>query len=129
RSVERGAIIARAEHLLGGYFSAMHPACRPGRSGSIVAPMIVLLTDFGLRGPYTGQVNAVLAQTAPGVPVIQLFADAPAGRPQPASYLLAAYAAWFPSGTVLLCVVDPGVGGARRPLIVEAEGRLYVGPD
>jgi S-adenosylmethionine hydrolase len=91
--------------------------------------MIVLFTDFGLDGPYTGQVNAVLQQTAPGVPVIQLFADAPAGLPKPAAYLLAAYAQWFPPGTVLLCVVDPGVGSARRGLIVEAAGRLYVGPD
>jgi S-adenosylmethionine hydrolase len=91
--------------------------------------MIVLFTDFGLAGPYTGQVNAVLQETAPGVPVIQLFADAPAGRPKPAAYLLAAYAAWFPAGTVLLCVVDPGVGSERRGLIAEAAGRLYVGPD
>ena len=91
--------------------------------------MIVLFTDFGLAGPYTGQVNAVLQQSAPGVPVIQLFADAPAGQPRPAAYLLAAYAAWFPAGTVLLCVVDPGVGSTRRGLIVEAAGRLYVGPD
>jgi len=89
----------------------------------------VLFTDFGLAGPYTGQVNAVLQETAPGMPVIQLFADAPAGQPKPAAYLLAAYAAWFPAGTVLFCVVDPGVGSARRGLIAEAEGRLYVGPD
>jgi S-adenosylmethionine hydrolase len=91
--------------------------------------MIVLFTDFGLAGPYTGQVNAVLQESAPGVPLIQLFGDAPAGQPKPAAYLLAAYAAWFPAGTVLLCVVDPGVGGARRGLIAEAAGRLYVGPD
>ena len=91
--------------------------------------MIVLFTDFGLAGPYTGQVEAVLHQTAPGAPVIRLFADAPAGRPKPSSYLLAAYAMWFPAETVLLCVVDPGVGGPRRGLIVEADGRLYVGPD
>jgi S-adenosylmethionine hydrolase len=91
--------------------------------------MIVLFSDFGLAGPYTGQVNAVLHQRAPGVPVIQLFADAPAARPKPAAYLLAAYAAWFGAGTVLICVVDPGVGGERRGLIVEADGRLFVGPD
>ncbi|HEV8680497.1 MAG TPA: SAM-dependent chlorinase/fluorinase [Stellaceae bacterium] len=91
--------------------------------------MIVLFTDFGLAGPYTGQVNAVLQQIAPGVPVIQLFADAPAGQPKPAAYLLAAYAAWFPAGSVFLCVIDPGVGGARRGLIAETAGRLYVGPD
>jgi S-adenosylmethionine hydrolase len=91
--------------------------------------MIVLFTDFGLAGPYTGQVEAVLHREAPGVPVVSLFADAPTGQPRPAAYLLAAYAAWFPAGTVLLCVVDPGVGSARRALIVEADGRRYVGPD
>jgi S-adenosyl-L-methionine hydrolase (adenosine-forming) len=91
--------------------------------------MIVLFTDFGLAGPYTGQVVAVLTREAPGVPAISLFADAPAGQPKPAAYLLAAYAAWFPAGSVLLCVVDPGVGGDRRAVIVEADGRFYVGPD
>src|SRR4051812_19900071 len=100
-----------------------------GHSGRDIAAMIVLFTDFGLAGPYTGQVLAVLQREAPGVPAISLFADAPAGQPKPSSYLLAAYAAWFPAGTVLLCVVDPGVGGERRALIVEAGGRFYVGPD
>ena len=91
--------------------------------------MIALFTDFGLAGPYTGQVVAVLQQNAPNVPVVSLFADAPTARPKPATYLLAAYAAWFSAGTVLLCVVDPGVGGERRAVVVEADGRLYVGPD
>ena len=91
--------------------------------------MIALFSDFGLSGPYTGQMRAVLYQTAPGVPVVSLFADAPAGQPRPAAYLLAAYAAWFPAATIFLCVVDPGVGSARRPLIVEAGGKLFVGPD
>ncbi|HEX5455088.1 MAG TPA: SAM-dependent chlorinase/fluorinase [Stellaceae bacterium] len=91
--------------------------------------MIVLFSDFGLPGPYTGQMQTVLMRDAPNVPVVSLFADAPPGQPQPSAYLLAAYAGWFPAGTVLLCVVDPGVGGARRALIVEAAGRFYVGPD
>ena len=90
--------------------------------------MIVLFTDFGLHGPYTGQMKAVLHQVAPGTPIIDLFADAPAGNPKASAYLLAAYAVWFPAGTVFLCVVDPGVGGERPPVIVEADGRCYVGP-
>jgi S-adenosylmethionine hydrolase len=61
--------------------------------------------------------------------VIDLFANAPAGNPKAAAYLLAAYAAWFPAGTVFLGVVDPGVGGTRAPLMIEADGRWYVGPD
>ena len=91
--------------------------------------MIVLFTDFGLAGPYTGQVEAVLQQDAPGVPVVSCSPTRRPEQPRPAAYLLAAYAAWFPAGTVLLCVVDPGVGGDRRAVIVEADGRLYVGPD
>jgi S-adenosylmethionine hydrolase len=91
--------------------------------------MIALFTDFGLNGPYTGQTKAVLHQTAPGVPVVDLFADAPAGDPKRSAYLLAAYAPWFPEGTVFLCVVDPGVGSARPAVFVEADRRWYVGPD
>jgi S-adenosylmethionine hydrolase len=91
--------------------------------------MIALFTDFGLEGPYTGQVKAVLRREAPAVDVIDLFADAPAGNPKAAAYLLVAYAAWFPAGTIFLCVVDPGVGGTRAPLMIEADGRWYVGPD
>jgi S-adenosylmethionine hydrolase len=90
--------------------------------------MIVLFTDFGLHGPYTGQMKAVLHQIAPGIPVINLFADAPVGNPKASAYLLAVYADWFPAGTVFLCVVDPGVGGARPSIILEAEGRWFVGP-
>jgi S-adenosyl-L-methionine hydrolase (adenosine-forming) len=90
--------------------------------------MIVLFTDFGLDGPYTGQMKAVLHRMAPGIPVIDLFADAPVGDPKPSAYLLAVYAEWFPVGTVFLCVVDPGVGGTRPAIIVEADGRWYVGP-
>ena len=88
----------------------------------------MLFTDFGLQGPYAGQMKAVLAQMAPDVAVIDLFADAPVGNPKASAYLLAAYAAWFPAGTVFLCVVDPGVGGMRPAIIVEADDRWYVGP-
>ncbi|CAN7726229.1 SAM hydrolase/SAM-dependent halogenase family protein [Mesorhizobium sp. LjNodule214] len=90
--------------------------------------MIVLFTDFGLHGPYTGQVKAVLHQMAPGIPAIDLFSDAPVGNPKASAYLLAVYAQWFPAGTVFLCVVDPGVGGTRPSVIVEADSRWYVGP-
>lgn len=91
--------------------------------------MIVLFTDFGLEGPYVGQMKAVLQAEAPGVPVIDLFADAPTHDPRAAAYLLPAYAAEFPSATVFLCVVDPGVGGDRTPAVVSADGRWFVGPE
>lgn len=91
--------------------------------------MIVLCTDFGLEGPYVGQVKTVLARLAPAVPVVDLFADLPAFAPRLSAYLLAAYADWFETGDVILAVVDPGVGGARAALVVEADGKRFVGPD
>lgn len=91
--------------------------------------MILLFTDFGLAGPYIGQMKAALHREAPGVPVIDLFADAPAFDAQRSAYLLAAYASEFPPPATFLAVVDPGVGGGRRAIVVEADGRRFVGPD
>ena len=91
--------------------------------------MIVLFTDFGLTDPYIGQLHAVLSWEAPGVPVIDLFHAVPDFNIRAAAYLLPAYVHEFPPGTVFVCVVDPGVGGARRPLMLKADDRWYVGPD
>jgi len=91
--------------------------------------MLVLFTDFGLEGPYTGQMKAVLARQAPGVPVVDLCADLPPFDAQGAAYLLAAYREVFPAEAVFVCVVDPGVGSARDAIVVEADGQRFVGPD
>jgi S-adenosylmethionine hydrolase len=90
--------------------------------------MIALFTDFGMEGPYTGQVKAAIWREAPGVPIIDLFANAPAHRPMEAAYLLAAYAAALPVGSVFLCVVDPTVGSERPAVAVLIDGRWFVGP-
>ncbi|MGD2138216.1 MAG: SAM-dependent chlorinase/fluorinase [Gammaproteobacteria bacterium] len=91
--------------------------------------MLVLFTDFGLQGPYIGQVTAVLQQHAPGVPVVSLFSDLPPFDIRAAAYLLPAYTQGFPPGTVFVCVVDPGVGSARPGVVLQADGRWYVGPN
>ena len=91
--------------------------------------MIVLFTDFGLEGPYIGQMQAVLCRETPRIPVVNLCADVPCHEPRAAAYLLAAYAVEFPEGSVFLGVVDPGVGGERAAVVVRADGRWYVGPD
>ena len=90
--------------------------------------MIVLFTDFGLEGPYIGQVKARILRDAPGTVIIDLLADAPNGDPKAAAYLLPAYIDEFPPGAIFVCVVDPGVGTERPGVVVEADGRWFVGP-
>lgn len=91
--------------------------------------MIALFTDYGWNGPYVGQLHAVLAAEPTPPVVIDLMHDAPRCNPRAASVLLAALAPWLPTDTVFVAVVDPGVGSARRGLVVEADGQCFVGPD
>ncbi len=91
--------------------------------------MILLFTDFGLDGPYHGQMKAAIHALAPDVPVIDLVADLAPYEPKAAGYLLPALVESFPDGSVFVCVVDPGVGGPRRPLVQRSRKRWFVGPD
>jgi hypothetical protein len=91
--------------------------------------MIALFDDFGFDGPYVGQVKLVIERERPGTRVIDLQHDAPACNPRAAAYLLAALAQETPLDTVVLAVVDPGVGSDRRAAVVRADGRWFVGPD
>ena len=91
--------------------------------------MIILFTDFGIGSPYIAQMKAVLHRDTAETPVIDLYSDAPVYNPRAAAYLLAAYVDEFPLDSVFLCVVDPGVGSERRPIIMRANGRWFVGPD
>lgn len=91
--------------------------------------MLVLFTDYGGLDPYVGQVKAVVMAQAPNLPVIDLLHEVPAFNAHAGAVLLAALAPRFPAGSVFLAVVDPGVGGPRQPVVMEADGRWYVGPD
>ncbi|WP_067563326.1 SAM hydrolase/SAM-dependent halogenase family protein [Halofilum ochraceum] len=91
--------------------------------------MIALFTDFGWSGPYVGQMHAVLARAGVTDPVIDLMHDAPAFDPLASAHLLAALVPSMPAGTVFVGVIDPGVGTARAPVVVEADGQWFVGPD
>lgn len=90
---------------------------------------LALITDFGGTGPYVGQVKLRLSGLSPEIPVIDLISDLVPFRPDLGAYLLPALVRDMPRGTLYVCVVDPGVGGDRRALIVEADGNIFVGPD
>ncbi len=90
---------------------------------------ITFFTDFGVTGPYLGQMRAVLAAAGVTLPVVDLFAHAPVFDPRAGAYLLAAFGTHMPEGNLCVAVVDPGVGGERRPLLVKTAANWYVGPD
>ena len=91
--------------------------------------MITFLTDFGLEDDFVGTCHGVIAGIAPDVRVIDITHGIKPGRVLQGALMLANTLAYMPIG-VHLAVVDPGVGGQRRPLALRDEsGRLYVGPD
>ena len=92
--------------------------------------MIVLFTDFGVEGPYVGQMKSVLKSLVPESSVIDLMHDAPTFNPQASAYLLAALTSYLPEQAVVVGVIDPEVGQiGRRPCIVKADQRWFIGPD
>jgi S-adenosyl-L-methionine hydrolase (adenosine-forming) len=93
------------------------------------ATPIFLFTDFGSADLYVGQVKSVLHGAAPGSAVIDLLNDAPNFAVEPSAHLLDALITRLPVPAVTIAVVDPGVGSARLPVALEADGRWFVGPD
>jgi S-adenosylmethionine hydrolase len=91
--------------------------------------MILLFTDFGRSGPYLGQMRLSVERHAPGIPMVDLVSDLTPYNPRAAAYLLASLSPEIPPGSVLLGVVDPGVGtDSRKPVVMRAADRWYVGP-
>ncbi len=90
---------------------------------------ITLLTDFGTGDYYVGAVKGTLLRLAPEARIVDLSHDLPPGDVETAAFVLAAAAPAFPAGTVHLAVVDPGVGSARRRLVLSAHGQRFVAPD
>lgn len=90
---------------------------------------LFLLTDYGTRDTYVGQVKAVIAGVAPGAPVIDLTHEVSPFAVDEGAWLLETALPVLPENAVVVAVVDPGVGSSRRALVVAAGGRLFIGPD
>lgn len=95
----------------------------------VLAKLIVFMSDFGLRDPYVAQVKAVVRMICPGAEIVDLTHLIDSFCIECGSYVLDSSVDWFPSETVFLGVVDPGVGSERRPIIIRALSRWFVGPD
>ena len=94
-----------------------------------MARFITFLTDFGLQDDFVGTCHGVMKRIAPEVEIIDITHGIPPQGVLQGALTLANTLPFMPEG-VHLAVVDPGVGGARRPLVLrDANGRVYVGPD
>lgn len=91
--------------------------------------IITLLTDFGHQDQFVGVMRGVIAGIAPKARVIDLCHEVQPFQIGQARFLLAQSRAYFPPRTIHVVVVDPGVGSERRPLLVEAGGQYFAGPD
>jgi S-adenosyl-L-methionine hydrolase (adenosine-forming) len=91
---------------------------------------IAILTDFGYRDHYVGAMKGVIAAIAPAAPLIDITHGVPAQSIPAGAIALAQTWRLFPSRTIFLVVVDPGVGTARLPVAVQTRaGARFVGPD
>lgn len=89
---------------------------------------VTLLTDFGTADGYVGEMKGVLLSLGAG-PLVDVSHDVDQGDVRGGAWALRRIWERFPSGTVHLVVVDPGVGSDRRAVAARAGGRWFVGPD
>ncbi len=92
-------------------------------------PVIALLTDFGTRDHYAGAMRGVALGICPDATLVDITHEIAPQDILGGALELAAAFKYFPAGTVFLCVVDPGVGSARRGIAAEAGGYKFVAPD
>lgn len=91
--------------------------------------MITLTTDFGYSDSFSGQMKGVMLSIYPESRIIDITHGIRAHDVRAAALSIAASHRYFPKGTVHVVVVDPGVGSSRAPMILEACGNYFVGPD
>jgi len=92
-------------------------------------PLISLLTDFGIQDPYVAEMKAVILSICPDANIVDITHQVGKFNIRMGAFALATAAPHFPSRTIHLAVVDPEVGSNRRPIAIETNRSLYVGPD
>ncbi|MDH4099827.1 MAG: SAM-dependent chlorinase/fluorinase [Nitrospirota bacterium] len=91
--------------------------------------VITLTTDFGLDDPFVGMMKGVICRISPKAVIVDLTHQVPSFDIPVAAWMLKDSWRFFPEGSIHVAVVDPGVGSARKPILVEWRGHRFVGPD
>lgn len=92
-------------------------------------PTVTLLSDFGTADGFVAAMKGVILGIVPGARLVDAAHDVEPGDVEAAAWVLSQYWNLYPQGVVHLAVVDPGVGGDRRPIALAADGRFVVAPD
>ncbi len=91
--------------------------------------IVTLTTDFGLQDYYVSAMKAVMLGIAPEVRFVDISHEVPDQDIMAGSWVLQNSAPFFPSNSVHLVVIDPGVGTDRNPIALKVDDQYYVGPD
>ena len=105
------------------------PRLQPDNFAASPPPIITLLTDFGASDIFVGSMKGVILGINPLVQIVDLTHEIPTHHIRSAAYLLHSAARYFSPGTIHVAVVDPGVGSARRPLLVFTMEQYFIVPD
>ena len=112
----------------GGGRKARGPAAPSPRRG-ISRSIITLLTDFGVQDHFVAAMKGVILSVDPSITIVDITHAIPPQDIHGAAFNILAAHDSFPDGTIHVAVVDPGVGSNRSPIVVEAGGHIFVGPD
>src|SRR6516225_5595294 len=91
--------------------------------------MVAMLTDFGTRDGYVAAMKAVISTICPGSPIIDISHDISPQHIAEGKYVLWSTCRYFPSDTIFVCVVDPGVGTERKIIAVKTKHHIFLAPD
>ena len=92
-------------------------------------PILTLTTDFGLSDHYVGTMKGVILSICPEARIVDITHEVAPFAISEGAYVLAQAYRYFPPKTIHVAVVDPGVGTARRPILMEAAGQYFIAPD
>jgi S-adenosylmethionine hydrolase len=92
-------------------------------------PVITLTTDFGTQDSYVGAMKGVILTICPRAQVVDITHQIPPQDILRAGQIWRDIAPYYPEGTVHVAVVDPGVGMARRAILIEAHKQFFICPD
>ena len=109
---------------------ALFPLLTGCQSSQRMTNLVALFTDFGPSDPYVAQLKGSIKTIAPSAELLDLSHSNAAFDISTASYLLSKSTRTLPPGSIIIAVVDPGVGSGRAGLAVRTQaGRIYLAPD